>query len=321
MKKLLFILLFLGVMFVVVGLFLPSQIHVERSIAINRPAATLFTLLNSYRHFQAWSPWAGLDPEAVFTRSGPESGVGARLSWIGDPALIGTGWQEIIESVPNERVAVDLDFGAQGVATAYFDIRGDSLGSLVTWGFDTDVTEDAGFVAGLMGRYFGLFFDRWIGKDYEQGLAAFKAFAESLPAQDFSRLEVELVNVEPVGILVVSASSGILPGEIANALASAYGEIMAAANATGSEVTGQPMAITRELTESSYEFDAAIPVNAMDFEPAGRVRYDLSPSGPAVRVVHQGAYEEASDTYAQLAAWMAAHGLVAGELVLGTLCF
>ena len=37
-------------------------------------------LLNSYRHFNQWSPWSKLDPEAVYTWSGPDDGPGARLA-------------------------------------------------------------------------------------------------------------------------------------------------------------------------------------------------------------------------------------------------
>ena len=113
MQKLLIFLLLLVVVFFGAGMFLPSQIHVERSIVINRPAATVFTLLNSYRTFNRWSPWAQQDPGAVFTFSGPDSGVGARMSWVGDPAMTGTGYQEIVSSTPYEHLGIKLDFGAQ----------------------------------------------------------------------------------------------------------------------------------------------------------------------------------------------------------------
>jgi effector-binding domain-containing protein len=314
MKKLLLTLTFLAILFVVTGLFLPRQVHVERSIAVGRPAATVFTLLNSYRQFNQWSPWARLDPDAQFNWSGPESGVGARLSWMGDPALVGAGWQEITESIPYRRIAMDLDFGAQGQASSYFEIRGDQVGSLVIWGFDTDVTEGTGFFSGLLGRYFGLFFDRWIGKDYEQGLLAFKEFAETLPVEDFSSLEVSLLEVQPLPALLVSASSDSSPEAIAGALAQAYGEIMAFINANGIEVTGQPMAISRGLSSGSYSFDAAIPVGEVRAEPVGRVRLGHSPGGRAALVVHRGSYATTNSSYARLAAWMAAHGFREGAV-------
>lgn len=311
MKPLLIILALLAAAFLSVGLMLPTQIHVERAIAINRPPATLFTLLNSYGSFSEWSPWANLDPKAEFTRSGPPAGPGARLSWRGDPALVGSGWQEITHSIPYERVEMALDFGSQGQARTYFDIRGDQLGSLVTWGFDTDVTEGAGFWGGLIGRYFGLFFDGWVGKDYEQGLAALKVFAESLPSGDFSSANISVLEVEALPVLMVSGESSQDADAVAAALADAYGKIMASIRRHGIEINGQPMAITRSWAGDRYRFDAAIPVVASGELPEGPVQSGLSPAGRAVRIVHIGPYDSTNEAYALAEAYMAAHGLAA----------
>lgn len=314
MKKLLWFFVLLPVAFVAVGQFLPREVHVERSIAVNRPVATVFTLLNSYRTFNRWSPWAALDPAAEYVFSGPDSGVGARMEWRGDPALVGSGWQEITASEPDRRIASHLDFGPQGVADSYFEISGDQLGSRVTWGFDTDVTEGQGFVGALMGRWFGLFLDRWVGTDYEKGLRAFKAFAESLPARDFSGADIEILEVAPHPILFVSGSSSRDPAAVAEALATAYGEVMDYVSLNDVEVTGQPMAITREWNDAGYQFEAAIPVAADTLAPEAGPSLGQSPAGKAVRIVHTGSYADTGVSYEQALAWMAAHGLVEGPV-------
>ena len=64
MKKFGLFLLFLVLAFFVVGGFLPNVITVERSISVNRPAATLFTVLNGFKLFNDWSPWVDMDPNA-----------------------------------------------------------------------------------------------------------------------------------------------------------------------------------------------------------------------------------------------------------------
>ena len=86
------------------GLFLPRDVHVQRSIDIERPVSTVYALVNGHRTFVEWSPWAGRDPDTVYEFSGPVTGVGARLSWEGDPRLVGKGWQEITASRHNEWV-------------------------------------------------------------------------------------------------------------------------------------------------------------------------------------------------------------------------
>ena len=348
-KKIFYAIVVAIVLFVVVGLFLPRHVHVERSIDIQRPTATVFTVLNSYRSFAAWSPWAQRDPNAVYELTGPEAGPGARLSWTGDPRLVGTGWQEIVASQPNSLVRMQLDFDQQGVAESSFHIRPSEAGTHLTWGFDTDLLAEQSWFGGLVARYFGLFFDQWIGTDYEQGLARLKAHVESMPAADFSDLEVEIVEVEPADILYVTSEVGPGASDITAGLATAYQEITAYMAERGIERAAQPMAITRIGDQGRYEVEAAIPVNfpqaepviapeaqadpgpaaavaetqsqiaagqiaASEAAPASRVRVGLSPAGRAVRVVHRGPYERMGPTYEKLAAWIAAHAMIEGRV-------
>ena len=114
----LFLLLLLG------GLLLPKELSVERSVVVNRPAATTHTPLNGFRTWSAWAPWAELDPGVELTVSGPVTGVGARLEWSGDPALVGTGIQEIIASEPFESVVLATELGGQGLATVTYRVEG-----------------------------------------------------------------------------------------------------------------------------------------------------------------------------------------------------
>ena len=302
------------VIFIVTGLFLPRTVHVERSIEIDRPDSTLFTLLNSFATFSTWSPWSERDPSIIYQYNGPASGTGARMNWSGDPRLSGSGWQEIIESKPSSLVRMQLDFDQQGRANSYFQIDPSASGALVTWGFDTNLVEGQGFFGSLLARYFGLFFDRWIGTDYEQGLVRLKAFAESLPATDFSGLEVDIVEAEPLDILYIVTDSRSEAGGVVASLAIAYQEITSFMAEHSIEIQAQPMAITRSWDARDYEFDAAIPVLTTDVELSGNVRAGKSPSGRAVRVVHRGPYDRMSPSYEKLSAYMAVHGLKEGRV-------
>jgi len=306
--------------FITIGFFLPHEVHIERQIDIQRPAATVFTVLNSYRSFHAWSPWSQRDPEAVYELSGPERGPGARMSWAGDPRLVGTGWQEIIDSQANSLVRMHLEFEQQGSAESFFRIDETTEGVRLTWGFDTDLQEGQGWFGGLLARYFGLFFDSWIGSDYEAGLARLKALLESMPSADFSDLEVAVVEAEPQTILYAKSGSGDGSGDLSQSLAAAYQEIGAYMAVHGIEMTAQPMAITRVRNDNSYDVEAAIPVrlenpNGPEAEGAdsvGRVRIGQSPGGRALRVIHHGPYESMAPSYEKLAAWAAAHGVSEG---------
>jgi uncharacterized protein YndB with AHSA1/START domain len=173
LKRLLFGLAALLALLLAAGLFLPRSAHVERSIVTSAPPERVFALVDGFARFNEWSPWAELDPATVYTYSGPASGVGTRMEWSSENPSVGSGSQEVIALEPGRSVTNKLDFGPQGLATARIEVVPEGSGSRVTWSLDSSFEDD------YLGRYFGLFFDRLIGPDYEKGLAKLKALAEA----------------------------------------------------------------------------------------------------------------------------------------------
>jgi len=80
-----------------------------------------------------------LDPDAKFTYSGPDSGVGQKVNWQSKHRDVGVGSQEIIESVANKRIETRLDFGPEGTAASGFDFNVTGGTTNITWRFKTDV--------------------------------------------------------------------------------------------------------------------------------------------------------------------------------------
>ena len=164
LRKIVLALVVLVVLLAGVGMLLPRQVHVERQIVIDAPRATVYAVVGGYKQFNKWSPWAGIDPNAKYQVEGPEFGVGAKQSWVGNPKTVGSGSQEIIEAEPVRRVKSRLEFGENPPATAEFVLAPEGSGTHVTWNFDSNMG------AGPVGRWFGLMMDRLIGPDYEKGL-------------------------------------------------------------------------------------------------------------------------------------------------------
>ena len=106
------------------------------------------------------------------TFSGPDEGVGAGMAWNSENPQVGTGSQEIVVSVPDERVETALDFGPMGTAKAAFLLEAAGGATRVTWDLEADMGNDP------MGRWMGLMMDRWVGADYEQGLTNLKTLVE-----------------------------------------------------------------------------------------------------------------------------------------------
>ncbi|MGH8506881.1 MAG: SRPBCC family protein [Stenotrophobium sp.] len=161
------------VLLIIGGFMLPDATHIERKIIINAKPAAIFTEINSVRELHRWSPWSQLDPDAVTKYSGPTTGVGSRMEWTGN-AAIGSGSQEIIESVPDQRVKTQLVFsGYDHPASSTFQLKPVANGTEVIWMYDTSMGYD------LVSRYFGLMLDRWLGKDYEKGLVTLTHLVEN----------------------------------------------------------------------------------------------------------------------------------------------
>ena len=150
---------------------LPRAVHVERAVTIDRPAAVIFPYINSLRRADEWSPWKDYDPNVSMTYSGPDAGVGARMSWAGNKQ-VGSGSQMITESVADRSVASDLPFGGEGPAKAALALDAAGAATRVLWSLDMDVGNNP------VSRYVGLFMDRMVGPDYERGLAKLKALVE-----------------------------------------------------------------------------------------------------------------------------------------------
>jgi uncharacterized protein YndB with AHSA1/START domain len=157
---------------VLVAYLLPRHVELDRSVVIAAPAEDIYPLIVEPRRFQEWSPWYEKDPNASYTYEGPARGVGASMRWAGN-SDVGEGSQTVVKAEENRRVETSLDFGSQGTAEASFTLTPEDGGTRVVWGFMTDL----GF--NPLSRWFGLFFERLLGPEYEQGLANLKRKVEA----------------------------------------------------------------------------------------------------------------------------------------------
>jgi carbon monoxide dehydrogenase subunit G len=154
----------------------PSHYHIERSATIAAPPAAVFPHVNDFHQWDAWSPWAKLDPDMKESFAGPAAGVGAIYAWTGNDK-VGEGRMTLSASRPNESVDIKLEFikpFASTCATAFtFKPQGDA--TAVTWTMDGENN----FVAKAFCLFMNM--DKTVGGDFEKGLAQMKAVAEAKP--------------------------------------------------------------------------------------------------------------------------------------------
>lgn len=304
MQKLIYGIAALLVVLIIVGFALPRAHQIEVSTEIDAHPATVFALVNDFRRFAAWSPWSATDPNARVLYSGANRGTGAIVSW--DGAIIGSGTQMITESRPYEYVGIAINPGESGEARSWLRLSPGVGTTLITWGFEADY----GF--NIVGRYFASMLGGIVARDYDQGLARLKDLAESLPAADFSDIEIEHMVVEASDIAYLPTTSRPEPAAISDALGKAYFRILSFIDAHGLSDDGAPLSITRSYSGSALTFDAAIPVRGIsDTTPreSDGVRIGQTYAGPVIRVKHIGPYQSLTRTHRKISAYLAARGI------------
>src|SRR3990172_5033607 len=88
----------------------PAGRRARRALCIDCGAGSrIFGAGKDFHKWEAWSPWAKLDPAAKTTFEGPVSGKGASFSWAGN-SEVGEGKMTIVESDPSDHIKINLDF-------------------------------------------------------------------------------------------------------------------------------------------------------------------------------------------------------------------
>ena len=160
--------------FCVVVAMQPADFKITRSATFSAPPEKVFEQVNDFHKWEAWSPWAKIDPNMKATYSGPATGTGAAYAWAGNDD-VGEGKMTITESRPSDLVKIDLEFirpfAAKNVTD--FSIKANGGKSDVTW----TMTGTNNFLMKAFGLIMNM--DKLVGGDFEKGLAQMKPIVEA----------------------------------------------------------------------------------------------------------------------------------------------
>jgi uncharacterized protein YndB with AHSA1/START domain len=162
------------IIFIVAAAMQPSDFRISRTGTIAAPRSAVFAQVNDLQKWEAWSPWAKLDPEATNSFEGPASGVGAIMRWAGNNK-VGQGSMTIIESQPDEFIRFTLEFLKPFAATntAEFTFTSENDQTTVTWTM-YGKNDFKGKAIGLI-----MSCDKMVGGQFEKGLASLKSVVET----------------------------------------------------------------------------------------------------------------------------------------------
>jgi uncharacterized protein YndB with AHSA1/START domain len=159
----------------------PHTFRVERAAVIQAPPERIFSLIDDFHKWRAWSPWEDRDPALKRIYEGAAHGKGAVYAWEGN-RNVGAGRMEILSATSPSAIVIKLDFikPFEGHNIAEFTMlpRGGATDAATT--ISTNITWAMHGPAPLMHRVMQVFMDldRMIGKDFEAGLAKLRRAAE-----------------------------------------------------------------------------------------------------------------------------------------------
>ncbi len=286
----------------VIGLLLPGAARVERSVVIDRPVASLYTVLANPAAYAEWAPWLRLDPLVQTRLDGPDREVGARLRWSSTDPRVGSGAMTVMSATPYSRVELATATDGWGASSTVYDIAPAGAGADVTMTFQTR------FGLNVIRRFVGLSFERRVGADYERALEALRVYAEGLPADDFSDVRIQTVELDAIA---AAFASGRVRGDSeaqAAAFADAQERLENFLADEGLQRVGPIIAVTEEWNPPLWAFKAAAAYagSPRPVTPGARVGFMLIPEGPAYKHVLEGDPSGVQRSVGKLRAYAAA---------------
>src|SRR5574341_1752316 len=149
-NKMLIALAVIVVVLVVVVALQPSEFRIKRTAFILAPAPVVFAQVHDFHNWEAWSPWAKLDPAMKKTYEGAPVGTGAVSTWAGNNQ-VGEGRATITESRPSDLIRIKLEYVKPFAATntAEFTFKPEGDHTAVTW----SLFGDRNFVSKAIGLF------------------------------------------------------------------------------------------------------------------------------------------------------------------------
>jgi uncharacterized protein YndB with AHSA1/START domain len=168
----------------------PNEFRVSRSATMAAPAERVFAQVNDFHKWDAWSPWAKLDPNAKNSFSGPDAGERATFGWSGNEQ-VGEGKMTITESKPNELIRLKLIFTKpmEDSSDTEFTFKPEGTGTKVTWTM-SGVYKD--FMSKAICMCMNM--DKMMGEKFDEGLASMKAIVEKPEAAELTTNDTNPTN-------------------------------------------------------------------------------------------------------------------------------
>ncbi len=255
------------VLFLVIALFLPAKRVVWHEIETNRPANTVYDVVNGFHHFKEWNPLLSYDNKMKVDISADPKALGATLKYDSSKKVVGAGSWTLAEQDPGKKVVYKLQTNSIGSnKTMVFTIEPVVAKSknitVNTKNLRVTQTYTVDYGWNLFGRYAGMYVNRNVGDEMKAGLQKLNALLVSIPKYDYSTHTepFSLVEVPAQNVLVVPTEAKRANNEVVVAMTNQMGWVKKVMDANGLVSAGPMRIVTTEYSSSAYAFDIVVPV-------------------------------------------------------------
>ncbi len=296
MKKVLYVIIGLVVIYFILCLVGPKDATVTRSINITASTDVVKAKMADLKFFQEqWSPWTERDPQMKVTYLGEMGQPGYGYSWVGNDE-VGTGTLQIT-GVSGDSLLQKLTFEGMGDSKTYFVVNGVEAGTNVTWGIHMDFA--------FMGRAMMLFMnmDKMMGADFESGLGKLKKAIETMPAAP-TAVNYEVKEIDWTEKTFVGKRTTLKFEAMKDFFANNYSKIFEDLGKAKIEPTMAPSAIywkwDQEKGEADFAAVACVPVGT---KTKGWESFNIIAS-KVLHIAYYGSYEKSIDAHMAMDAYM-----------------
>lgn len=304
LKKIGIGLLALIVLIALIGLFLPSAVHVEESGEMNASPEVVYGQIADFNQWPNWSPWHEMDTAMVMTFSGEPLQVGHGYSWTSDE--VGSGRMAFTELTPHSALKTEMFFmGDDQPAYSDFKLEATEAGTRMTWSIDFDMG------ANPFGKVFGAtFFPMMMKKDFKRGLERLKALVEAMPAKTEAAINIMEVTTEAKQYVYLKYEGA--PSSLDAQLGQMYSTLQTYLETEKIAMTGAPFAIWRLWSDTLVRFEACLPIG-QKIKGSKTILYgEMAPSA-AIQVDHYGAPEKTEAVHYAMGDYATQKGLKIGD--------
>jgi effector-binding domain-containing protein len=303
LKKIGIGLLALIALIVLIGLFLPSAVHVEESGEMTAAPELVYAQIADFKNWPDWSPWHEADSNMVMNYQGEPMQVGHGYSWTSKE--LGDGRIVFTKMTPHSALASEMYFmGDDKPAYAGYTLEATESGTRMTWSIDFDMGENP------FGKVLGaIIFPMMLKKDLKRGLERLKSRVEAMPPKA-PALVVTHFTTQPIQYVALKYEGA--PGDVNAQLGQMYATLQAYLETEKMEITGAPFAIWHWWSDTLVRFEACLPFG-QKIKGTKTILYSEMAATPAIQADYFGPSEQTEATHYALGDYADKKGLKLGS--------